>query len=243
MSPPPAMPFGPDGVASPPVDVEQEEEEEAAVAAGGLPEGWEVAVSRSTGEPYYINIYTNETQFEAPTQPAAALVDYVDEVDSQGNELDEDATREEQHRAATQIQAVHRRKQVSAEYRSQRASTIAIQQQVRGKLARDEYRRQQDATQRLQAAHRGWSGRKQVAELKQAKAMEAASQKLHAAERGRAARKQAAVRRTAQEQAKLQRERAEKARAAKEGGGGVLCWVWCVQDSGVDGPPSKEGGG
>ncbi|XP_064457624.1 peptidyl-prolyl cis-trans isomerase NIMA-interacting 1-like [Ornithodoros turicata] len=35
-----------------------------------LPSGWEKRLSRSTGEPYYLNIYTKESQWEAPTAPA-----------------------------------------------------------------------------------------------------------------------------------------------------------------------------
>uniref|UniRef100_A0A023GFF9 Peptidyl-prolyl cis-trans isomerase n=1 Tax=Amblyomma triste TaxID=251400 RepID=A0A023GFF9_AMBTT len=38
--------------------------------AGDLPHGWEREVSRSTGQPYYVNLVTNETQWEVPTEAA-----------------------------------------------------------------------------------------------------------------------------------------------------------------------------
>ncbi|KAK8380709.1 hypothetical protein O3P69_007969 [Scylla paramamosain] len=35
-----------------------------------LPSGWEKRVSRSTGMTYYLNIYTKESQWDVPTEPA-----------------------------------------------------------------------------------------------------------------------------------------------------------------------------
>lgn len=35
-----------------------------------FPKGWEKRMSRSTGQPYYLNIYTKESQWERPTKPA-----------------------------------------------------------------------------------------------------------------------------------------------------------------------------
>lgn len=35
-----------------------------------LPEGWEKRTSRSTGHSYYLNLYTKESQWETPTEPA-----------------------------------------------------------------------------------------------------------------------------------------------------------------------------
>ncbi|XP_064616084.1 peptidyl-prolyl cis-trans isomerase NIMA-interacting 1-like [Liolophura sinensis] len=35
-----------------------------------LPEGWERRISRSTGKEYYLNIYSKESQWETPTEPA-----------------------------------------------------------------------------------------------------------------------------------------------------------------------------
>ncbi|KAF7491833.1 Peptidyl-prolyl cis-trans isomerase NIMA-interacting 1 [Sarcoptes scabiei] len=35
-----------------------------------LPKGWEKRVSRSTGQTYYLNIYTKESQWDRPTQEA-----------------------------------------------------------------------------------------------------------------------------------------------------------------------------
>ncbi|XP_005184062.1 putative peptidyl-prolyl cis-trans isomerase dodo [Musca domestica] len=35
-----------------------------------IPEGWEVRTSRSTGLTYYLNIYTKESQWDLPTEPA-----------------------------------------------------------------------------------------------------------------------------------------------------------------------------
>ncbi|KAK2718849.1 hypothetical protein QYM36_006004, partial [Artemia franciscana] len=37
-----------------------------------LPHGWEKRVSRSSGTPYYLNIFTKESQWDLPTKPAAA---------------------------------------------------------------------------------------------------------------------------------------------------------------------------
>jgi len=36
-----------------------------------LPKGWEKRVSRSTGQAYYLNIYTKESQWDIPTQEAS----------------------------------------------------------------------------------------------------------------------------------------------------------------------------
>ncbi|KAF4517758.1 hypothetical protein B566_EDAN002963 [Ephemera danica] len=35
-----------------------------------LPSGWEKRLSRSTGQHYYLNIYTKESQWDTPTKPA-----------------------------------------------------------------------------------------------------------------------------------------------------------------------------
>ncbi|XP_075158930.1 (peptidyl-prolyl cis/trans isomerase) NIMA-interacting 1 dodo [Haematobia irritans] len=35
-----------------------------------VPEGWEMRTSRSTGLTYYLNIYTKESQWDMPTEPA-----------------------------------------------------------------------------------------------------------------------------------------------------------------------------
>ncbi|XP_043658343.1 putative peptidyl-prolyl cis-trans isomerase dodo [Drosophila teissieri] len=35
-----------------------------------LPEGWEKRTSRSTGMSYYLNVYTKESQWDQPTEPA-----------------------------------------------------------------------------------------------------------------------------------------------------------------------------
>ncbi|KAI2806647.1 hypothetical protein RDWZM_006460 [Blomia tropicalis] len=36
-----------------------------------LPKGWEKRISRSTGQSYYLNIYTKESQWECPTEEAS----------------------------------------------------------------------------------------------------------------------------------------------------------------------------
>jgi len=36
------------------------------------PEGWEERVSRSTGQSYYVNTFTKQSQYEKPTKPAEA---------------------------------------------------------------------------------------------------------------------------------------------------------------------------
>ncbi|KRY72881.1 Peptidyl-prolyl cis-trans isomerase NIMA-interacting 1 [Trichinella pseudospiralis] len=35
-----------------------------------LPKGWEKRMSRKTGEPYYYNVYSHESQWRRPTEPA-----------------------------------------------------------------------------------------------------------------------------------------------------------------------------
>ena len=45
-----------------------------------LPEGWETAVSRSSGDTYYHNPITGESQFEFPTSDAALLPPMDDDV-------------------------------------------------------------------------------------------------------------------------------------------------------------------
>jgi len=35
-----------------------------------LPDGWEKRSSRSTGRAYYLNVYTKDSQWDAPTKPA-----------------------------------------------------------------------------------------------------------------------------------------------------------------------------
>ncbi|XP_071551655.1 putative peptidyl-prolyl cis-trans isomerase dodo [Panulirus ornatus] len=40
------------------------------MADNELPSGWEKRVSRSTGQTYYLNVYTKESQWDAPTEPA-----------------------------------------------------------------------------------------------------------------------------------------------------------------------------
>lgn len=39
-----------------------------------LPEGWEERTSRSTGQNYYLNKYTKQSQWDKPTSPAVAQV-------------------------------------------------------------------------------------------------------------------------------------------------------------------------
>lgn len=41
--------------------------------AGDLPPGWEKRVSRSTGDAYYLNVLTKESQWEVPKEPADAM--------------------------------------------------------------------------------------------------------------------------------------------------------------------------
>ncbi|XP_005090952.1 putative peptidyl-prolyl cis-trans isomerase dodo [Aplysia californica] len=42
-----------------------------------LPPGWEKRSSRSTGKDYYMNLYTKESQWEVPTEPAQEKSDKV----------------------------------------------------------------------------------------------------------------------------------------------------------------------
>lgn len=44
-----------------------------------LPRGWEKRLSRSTGEPYYLNLLTKESQWDVPTQPAVSKPIKVEE--------------------------------------------------------------------------------------------------------------------------------------------------------------------
>ncbi|XP_060068057.1 uncharacterized protein LOC132548234 [Ylistrum balloti] len=43
--------------------------------ADNLPNGWEKKVSRSTGQEYYLNLYTKESQWDMPTEPAQRNTD------------------------------------------------------------------------------------------------------------------------------------------------------------------------
>lgn len=40
------------------------------IATDSLPHGWEAMKSRSTGQTYYFNTYTQESQYDVPTEPA-----------------------------------------------------------------------------------------------------------------------------------------------------------------------------
>lgn len=42
-----------------------------------VPEGWEKRTSRSTGMVYYLNIYTNESQWELPKTEASSEIPEV----------------------------------------------------------------------------------------------------------------------------------------------------------------------
>ncbi|XP_055897594.1 putative peptidyl-prolyl cis-trans isomerase dodo [Biomphalaria glabrata] len=42
-----------------------------------VPDGWEKRTSRSSGKYYYLNIYTKESQWEMPTEPAQQKSDKV----------------------------------------------------------------------------------------------------------------------------------------------------------------------
>ncbi|KAK7095332.1 putative peptidyl-prolyl cis-trans isomerase dodo [Littorina saxatilis] len=42
-----------------------------------VPSGWERKVSRSTGKEYFLNIYTKESQWDPPTEPAERNSDKV----------------------------------------------------------------------------------------------------------------------------------------------------------------------
>ncbi len=39
-------------------------------ASSSLPDGWEERVSRSTGQSYYVNQYTKQSQWDRPTKAA-----------------------------------------------------------------------------------------------------------------------------------------------------------------------------
>ncbi|CAG0883063.1 unnamed protein product [Cyprideis torosa] len=45
-----------------------------------LPDGWEKRVSRSMGREYYLNMHTNESQWERPTEPAKKASGSLDKV-------------------------------------------------------------------------------------------------------------------------------------------------------------------
>merc|ERR1712066_446958 len=40
------------------------------IRMSNVPEGWEERESRSTGQSYYVNKYTKQSQWETPTEPA-----------------------------------------------------------------------------------------------------------------------------------------------------------------------------
>ena len=43
-------------------------------AAALLPDGWETAISRSTGQMYFVNSYSGESTYDRPTEAALALL-------------------------------------------------------------------------------------------------------------------------------------------------------------------------
>lgn len=45
-----------------------------------VPEGWEKRTSRSTGMVYYLNVFTKESQWEVPTEPAKPSSNELQEV-------------------------------------------------------------------------------------------------------------------------------------------------------------------
>ncbi|KAH7636715.1 (peptidyl-prolyl cis/trans isomerase) NIMA-interacting 1 dodo [Dermatophagoides farinae] len=51
-------------------DQQQQQSQDEHDQDGPLPKGWEKRVSRSTGQAYYLNIYTKESQWDRPTQEA-----------------------------------------------------------------------------------------------------------------------------------------------------------------------------
>ncbi|XP_033732774.1 peptidyl-prolyl cis-trans isomerase pin1-like [Pecten maximus] len=42
-----------------------------------LPAGWEMKMSRSSGQEYYLNVYTKESQWDRPTKPAQRVMNTV----------------------------------------------------------------------------------------------------------------------------------------------------------------------
>ena len=40
------------------------------IRMSGVPEGWEERTSRSTGQTYFLNVYTKQSQWDKPTSPA-----------------------------------------------------------------------------------------------------------------------------------------------------------------------------
>ena len=74
---PPAAPGDGDGHAASPATPRDEPPSravaEAVPRAAALPAGWDAHVSRSTGDEYYRNVLTHETQYEYPAEPATHL--------------------------------------------------------------------------------------------------------------------------------------------------------------------------
>jgi hypothetical protein len=53
-------------------EAEKAEQQRALEPKGDLPENWTTAVSRSTGQVYYVNSVTGATQYEFPEKVASA---------------------------------------------------------------------------------------------------------------------------------------------------------------------------
>ena len=77
---------------------EEEEEEMRERESIKIPEGWETAVSRSTGKTYFINTITGESQYEWPAGPAKMYAS-----DSELSDMEQ--YREEQYKAAEEAAA------------------------------------------------------------------------------------------------------------------------------------------
>ena len=53
----------------------------AASNGAALPAGWSTQVSKSTGNVYFVNTYTNETTYDRPTEPAVPEMKMYDELE------------------------------------------------------------------------------------------------------------------------------------------------------------------
>ena len=56
-------------------------------AGDDIPDGWTAKVSRSSGQAYYVNRFTNESQWEKPTKPAQKPSSEKVQVQKRTNEL------------------------------------------------------------------------------------------------------------------------------------------------------------
>ena len=90
-----------------------------------LPAGWESAVSRSTGETYYINSATGDSTYDRPTAPAPGEDEEEEEEEERGSRRESLKARAASAKTKAKTKAAAATKTISS---SETVSTQAIRQ-------------------------------------------------------------------------------------------------------------------